>query len=170
MRRSITVHPDDRGAFAELWRASWTEGLVATSGPARMRQANLSRSVPGVLRGFHLHLHQADLWVVVDGHPFIAFVDLRPPIAGTGDPIAETVEAAPGDAFYLPAGVAHGFLATDPLTLVYLVTNEHDGTDELGFRWDDPASGVRWPTSGPVVSARDASAPSLRELVRQLRS
>ena len=34
----------------------------------------------------------------------------------------------------IPTGVAHGFLAVEPLTLVYLVTNEYDGTDELGSR------------------------------------
>ena len=42
----------------------------------------------------------------------------------------------------IPTGVAHGFLALDPLDLVYFVTNEYDGTDELGFAWDDPAVGV----------------------------
>ena len=30
--------------------------------------------------------------------------------------------------------------------LIYLVTNEYDGSDELGFAWDDPAVGVPWPT------------------------
>ncbi|NTU76473.1 MAG: UDP-N-acetylmuramoyl-L-alanine--D-glutamate ligase, partial [Alphaproteobacteria bacterium] len=29
-------------------------------------------------------------------------------------------------------------LALEPLELIYLVTNEYDGTDELGFAWDDP--------------------------------
>ena len=43
----------------------------------------------------------------------------------------------------IPAGVAHGFLALEPLELLYLVTNEYDGTDELGFAWDDPRSACR---------------------------
>ena len=42
----------------------------------------------------------------------------------------------------IPTGVAHGFLALEPLELLYLVTNEYDGTDELGFAWDDPTAGV----------------------------
>jgi dTDP-4-dehydrorhamnose 3,5-epimerase len=75
----------------------------------------------------------------------------------------------------IPAGVAHGFLALEPLELVYLVTNEYDGSDELGFAWDDPLAAVPWPatpgtTAGrPIVSERDRSNPSLRALVDRLR-
>ncbi len=71
--------------------------------------------------------------------------------------------------------VAHGFLALEPMQLLYLVTNEYDGSDELGFAWDDPAVGVPWPpvpaTSDgrPIVSPRDASNPTFSELVGRLR-
>jgi len=76
----------------------------------------------------------------------------------------------------IPAGVAHGFLALEPLELLYLVTNEYDGSDELGFAWDDPLAAVPWPavaaTPGgrPILSGRDAAAPSLEALVARLRA
>ena len=66
----------------------------------------------------------------------------------------------------IPTGVAHGFLALEPLELIYLVTNEYDGTDELGFAWDDPAVAVDWPPLAgtadgrPILSARDGANPS----------
>ena len=72
--------------------------------------------------------------------------------------------------------MAHGFLALEPLELIYLVTNWYDGSDELGFAWDDPAVGVAWPTLAatadgrPIVSERDASNPSLAELVARIRA
>ena len=75
----------------------------------------------------------------------------------------------------IPTGVAHGFLALEPLELVYLVTNEFDGSDELGFAWDDPAVAVPWPAvsatpdGNPILSDRDQSNPSLAELVARLR-
>ena len=53
--------------------------------------------------------------------------------------------SAPDEWMRIPAGVAHGFLALEPLELLYLVTNEFDGSDELGFAWDDPAVAVPWP-------------------------
>jgi len=169
-RRSVVFHPDGRGAFGELWRDEWTLGLAPSGVQPGMRQANLSRSDARVLRGLHLHRRQADLWVIADGHAFVALVDVRPMLDGAGPPVVETLDAQPGDTLYLPAGVAHGFYARDPITLVYLVTNAYDGTDELGFAWDDVDAAVPWPDPAPVLSGRDASAPPLRDLVARLRT
>jgi dTDP-4-dehydrorhamnose 3,5-epimerase len=166
--RRIQFFADDRGSFGELWRASWLDDIPGRQ-EGEMRQANVSRSRPGVLRGLHVHQRQADLWVVVEGNPFVALVDVRPLLDEAGSATAVTVEATPGDVFYLPVGVAHGFYAPDPLTLVYLVTNEYDGSDELGFAWNDPAAKVDWPTHEPILSARDQANPSFEELVASLR-
>ena len=74
----------------------------------------------------------------------------------------------------IPTGIAHGFLALEPLELVYFVTNEYDGSDELGFAWDDPVAAVPWPVvpgtpdGRPILSDRDLANPSLRELVERL--
>ena len=75
------------------------------------------------------------------------------------------MSSAADDWVVIPPGVAHGFLALEPLQMSYLVTNEHDGTDELGFAWDDPAVGVAWPpvpgTPSTVArSSRTAIAPA----------
>jgi len=168
LRRKMVIHPDDRGSFGELWRDTWTAGLTEPGVVPRILQANLSRSHAGVLRGLHLHRRQADLWIVVDGHPFVALVDIRPMIDGSGDPVSLGFEAVPGDSFYIPAGVAHGFYAHDAITLVYLVTNEYDSSDELGFVWDDAEAAVPWPDRQPILSPRDAAAPSLAQFLGRL--
>ena len=95
-------------------------------------------------------------------------------VGSTARAPVETRELAADDSVVIPAGVAHGFLALEPLELLYLVTNEFDNTDELGFAWDDPAVGVPWPriqstTDGrPILSDRDQSNPSLADLVASL--
>jgi dTDP-4-dehydrorhamnose 3,5-epimerase len=164
-------HPDVRGSFTEVWRAS----NPATGGHPFV-QGNLSTSSKGVLRGLHLHRRQLDYWIVVAGRAFVALVDARGPISGrTRVAEVETRELAEYDWVVIPAGVAHGFLALEPLRLLYLVTNEFDGSDELGFAWDDPTVGILWPpvpgTSDgrPIVSPRDASNPTFSELVGRLR-
>jgi dTDP-4-dehydrorhamnose 3,5-epimerase len=167
----LVSHGDVRGSFTELWRASH-----AAAGPEPFVQANLSTSAQGVLRGLHLHRRQLDYWVVVGGRAFVALVDARGPISGSS-PVAEveTRELAVNDWVVIPAGVAHGFLALEATRLLYLVTNEYDGSDELGFAWDDPAVAVPWPVlrvtadGRPIVSERDAANPSLAELVARLR-
>ena len=161
-QRRLTVHADERGSFQEAWRESWMTSIGGS-----MRQANVSVSRPGVLRGLHVHLRQADLWVVLDGHPFIALVDVRPG-GRTGRPSVQTIAGQPGDALSIPAGVAHGFYARDAVTLLYLVTREFDGSDELGFAWDDPDAAVPWPAGQPVLSPRDASAPPLAQVLDRL--
>jgi dTDP-4-dehydrorhamnose 3,5-epimerase len=166
MRRSLAAHADQRGSFSELWRASWTAPL----GAAAFRQANLSRSATGVLRGMHLHDRQDDLWIVLEGRAFVALVDLRAMIAGrsTG-PIGDAFELGPGSAVYIPRGVAHGFLALEAMTLAYLVTTEYDGTDEHGFAWNDPLAAVAWPATGITLSDRDRTLAGLGEAVTDAR-
>ena len=182
----IARHGDSRGAFRELWRLSSFDRLdAADTGPTadvaaghapRFVQANLSDSAPGVLRGLHLHRRQLDYWVVTAGRAFVALVDVRPMLAGARAPVVETRILDADEWVVIPTGVAHGFLALETLAMLYLVTNEYDGSDELGFAWDDPAVGVPWPAPGelptsdgrPIVSERDRTNPSLAELVRRL--
>jgi dTDP-4-dehydrorhamnose 3,5-epimerase len=171
-------HADARGGLAEIARASALDLSTARTGlpGASVAQVNLSVSSAGVLRGLHLHRRQLDRWYVAAGHAFVALVDVRPLFAdAAAAPVLEAREAAPDDWVEIPAGVAHGFLALEPLTLVYLVTNEYDGTDELGFAWDDPDARVAWPRvetqdGRPILSDRDRANPSLRELIARMRA
>jgi dTDP-4-dehydrorhamnose 3,5-epimerase len=160
-------HADERGSFLELWRRSRLDEPFV--------QANLSTSASGVLRGLHLHRRQVDHWIVASGRAFVALVDVRPLLDRSGTrALVEIRTLGADDAVTIPAGVAHGFLALEPLELLYLVTNEYDGTDELGFAWDDPAVGVPWPAvpgsadGRPILSDRDRSNPTLADLVARL--
>jgi dTDP-4-dehydrorhamnose 3,5-epimerase len=178
---ALTRHADERGSFRELWRED-TFGPIdpADAGTppgteARFVQANLSTSATGVLRGLHLHQRQLDHWVVATGRAFVALVDIRPMLAGAARPLVETRELKEDEWVDIPIGVAHGFLALDPLQLIYLVTNPYDGNDELGFAWDDRLAGVPWPAvegtpdRRPILSGRDRANPSLESLVRRIR-
>lgn len=171
---------DRRGSFVEIWRASVTgDPSEADAGlpDARFVQANLSESAAGVLRGLHYHRRQLDYWTVVSGRALVALVDVRPVLRdASAHAIVEMRELGTAESVTIPAGVAHGFLALEPLQLLYLVTNEYDGSDELGFAWDDPAVGVTWPKVNgtpdgrPILSDRDRSNPSLADLVGSLRT
>lgn len=170
---------DERGAFRELWRASAAtraDAVASTDSPDRQApyvQANLSTSARGVLRGLHLHRRQDDHWLVTRGRAFVALVDVRPMLADpTASPVVETRELVEDGWVDIPMGVAHGFLAMEPMDLVYFVTNEYDGTDELGFTWDDPLAAVPWPDlpGGLILSGRDRTNPSLADLVAELRA
>jgi dTDP-4-dehydrorhamnose 3,5-epimerase len=179
---TVVRHADERGAFREIWRED-VDGPIdpaaAGASPAtqpRFVQANLSTSAVGVLRGLHLHRRQLDRWVVASGRAFVALVDVRPVLEGGPRPGVETRELAADDWVEIPVGVAHGFLALEALELVYFVTTPYDGSDELGFAWDDPLAAVPWPALAttsdgrPILSGRDRANPSLEDLVVRLRS
>lgn len=169
----ITPHVDVRGTFREIWRASTFAELEDRGGgvpPAHFVQANVSTSAAGVLRGLHFHRRQLDHWIVLSGRAFVALVDVRGFVPGERPPV-ETRELDAGGTVTIPAGVAHGFLALEPLQLLYLVTNEYDGSDELGFAWNDPVVRVPWPIvpgtpdRQPILSERDQRNRPLASVV-----
>lgn len=179
---AIARFEDPRGSFREIWKASTfgaidpgAAGAQVGSTP-RFVQANLSTSAAGVLRGLHFHRRQLDHWVVAAGRALVALVDVRPMLVDpSAAPRVETRELVADEWVDIPTGVAHGFLALEPLQLIYFVTNEYDGSDELGFAWDDPTAAVDWPAIAgtqdgrPILSERDQTNPSLPELVARLR-
>lgn len=172
---AIDARHDERGAFRELWRRSAVTLDAAKAGRsnAAFVQANLSTSTAGVLRGLHYHRHQLDHWVVLAGSVFVALVDVRSAMAGQL-PTVETRALHRDETVTIPVGVAHGFLAMEATELLYLVTNEYEGTDELGFAWDDPSVGVPWPRvlstadGKPILSERDRRNPPLAGLLAQI--
>jgi dTDP-4-dehydrorhamnose 3,5-epimerase len=150
--------PDDRGRFLEMFRRSWVPGS------REMVQANRSESRAGVLRGMHYHLFQADYWHVGAGRIFTALFDLR--ISSPTRGRAETLEMGEGAdvGVFIPPGVAHGFYALDDATLIYLVDQYFDGSDEFGVRYDDAALGIEWPGEVRSVSERDRTNPLLADI------
>jgi len=157
----LTVHRDGRGAFVETFRRSWLP-----SEPAFV-QANLSRSVAGVIRGLHFHRVQSDYWCLIEGTAVVALADLR-----LGSPSFREVRTSSFDAdvsprgLYVPPGVAHGICAVSAITLQYLVDAYFTGDDEFGVAWDDPDLAVAWPVADPIVSDRDRANPSLAQVLR----
>jgi dTDP-4-dehydrorhamnose 3,5-epimerase len=65
-------------------------------------------------------------------------------------------------AVYLAEGLGHGFCAlTDDATLLYLVSETYNPANEFGVH---PMSvGIDWGVEDPILSAKDAAAPTLTE-------
>ena len=163
-----TVHGDERGFFLETFREdAWAaEGV---EGP--FRQDNHSRSRRGTLRGIHFQTHpgQAKLVRCSRGAVWDVVVDLRTGSETFGE--WEAVELSDENAFqlYIPIGFGHGFCVTSEVAdFVYKCSNYYDPATEAGIRFDDPAVGIEWPVSDPIVSERDRVAPTLAEVRAEL--
>ena len=146
-RYPLRLHEDDRGWFVELARQS---GL-----PKPVKQANLSRSRKGVIRGLHYHERgQDDLFVCLEGMARVVVLDRE-----TGETFTEDIGDANPVAIYVPGIHAHGYEALTDCLFFYLVTEEYDAAnpDEHGLAWDDPRVAHLWSTSSPILSERDTS-------------
>ena len=156
---SLTPFGDERGRFVETFRRDWF--------PNRdwdRLQANVSYSVPGVLRGLHYHFKQIDYWFVARGRVRVGLCDLRRSSSTRFS--TETFEMCDENptGLFIPVGVAHGFLTLEEVVLTYLVDNYYDGTDDYGVAWNDPEIDLDWGTASPQLSPRDAENPMLKEI------
>ena len=146
----LTLHEDERGWFAELVRASAL--------PKPIRQANLSRSRKGVIRGLHYHERgQDDLFVCLEGMVRVVVLD-----RDSGEVFTEDIGDDNPMAIYVPGVHAHGYEALTDCLFFYLVTEEYDPAepDEHGVAWNDPRVAHQWSTSSPTLSERDQRAAS----------
>jgi dTDP-4-dehydrorhamnose 3,5-epimerase len=144
-RFPLERHEDDRGWFMELIRA----GAL----PKPIKQANLSRSRQGVIRGLHYHERgQDDLFVCLDGMVRVVVLDRE-----TGEVFTEDIGDDNPVAIYVPGMNAHGYEALTDCLFAYLVTEEYDplNPDEHGVPWDDERVRHVWSTQSPILSARD---------------
>jgi dTDP-4-dehydrorhamnose 3,5-epimerase len=154
---------DDRGSFVEIWHRDRFAALGITD---VWVQDNHSVSRRGVLRGMHYQVDpgQAKLVRVGVGRIFDAVVDVRPGSATYGEWEAFALEPAPARVLYIPPGFAHGFCALDgPTHVLYKVSVAYNPAAERGLSWNDPAVGIKWPITDPILSARDRALPPLQE-------
>jgi dTDP-4-dehydrorhamnose 3,5-epimerase len=161
------VFGDRRGFFCEIWnQRRYREAGIAGD----FVQDNVSFSSRGTLRGLHCQnpKPQGKLLQVLQGQVFDVAVDLRRSSSTFGRWHGLVLSAENKQQFYIPAGFAHGFLVMSETALFhYKCTDFYSPDDELAIHWGDPDLAIEWPINDPVLSAKDAHAPRLRDLPRE---
>ena len=155
------IYNDKRGYFFESFRSDL---FLKNKLPVEFLQDNEVKSTKGVLRGLHYQLKkpQGKLVRVLVGAIIDVAVDIR-----VGSPTfgkSEMVELSDKNKkmLYIPEGFAHGYLVkSEQSTVVYKCTNLYDSNDEYGIKWNDETLNLDWNFSKPIISAKDASLPSL---------
>ena len=158
------VFGDDRGFFFETWNADryGQQGL-----PTKFVQSNVSSSSRGVLRGLHYQWPnpQGKLVSVLEGEVYDVAVDIRRGSPTFGQWAAVILSAENKRQFWIPEGFAHGFaVLSERAIFSYLCTAQYDKVADAGVRWNDPAIGIDWPVSAPLLSAKDEAAPLLADI------
>ena len=157
------VFGDHRGYFFE----TWSEPKYAALNFVPVQDNESFTAKKGTLRGLHFQqnpMAQAKIVRVVTGAVLDVAVDLR-----KGSPtylqwVAVELTAENHRQFYIPRGFAHGFVTlTDNVTFCYKVDNLYSKECDRSVRFDDPAIGVDWGVSDPILSDKDLKAPKLAD-------
>ncbi|WP_324716139.1 dTDP-4-dehydrorhamnose 3,5-epimerase family protein [Carboxydochorda subterranea] len=141
--KHLVRHCDDRGFFQEILRDD--EGLLR-----RFGQLSMSKTYPGVIKAFHWHERQDDLWFFPAGNVQVVLHDLRESSPTKGETNVFYMGEDNPMLLLIPAGVAHGYrtLGEKPAVIVYVTTESYDPDhpDEKRIPYDDPSIGFDWRT------------------------
>lgn len=152
---------DERGWFARTFDA---EQFRERGLDPAIAQCNASyNTLRDTLRGMHYQVEphgESKLVRCVRGAIFDVAVDLRPDSETYCAWHSVELSANNRHAFYIPAGLAHGFQTlTDDCEVLYQMGHSYVPAAARGVRWDDPAFGIRWPAVAGqrLISERDLS-------------
>lgn len=136
---SLKTHADDRGYFREIFRLADTPLQAA-------KQLSATMSYPGVIKGFHYHAKQDDLWYCAAGMVQAVMYDRR-----QDSPTYKVTQVVPlGDhspqILFIPHGVVHAYkvLGHLPAVVIYATSNVYDPDDELRIPHDDKEINFDW--------------------------
>ena len=66
---------------------------------------------------------------------------------------------------YIPMGFAHGFcVLSETAEFLYKVSEYYSAEKEKGIIWNDQDIGIDWPISNPVLSEKDKTNLTLKDL------
>jgi len=134
---------DDGGYFLEVGRLSEEVGKIDGFGDLTVRQVNYSEVVPGVIKAFHVHPEQDEIWFVPPTQRLVVVLwDVRKGSKTEGERMRFVAGAGKARMIYIPHGVAHGL--SNPYAnnahMMYFVSHNFDTdvekTQEYRMKWD----------------------------------
>src|SRR6059036_2684255 len=132
---------DDGGNFTELVRAN--EGRAEALRDFTVHQVNYSEVEPGVIKAFHVHTRQTDVWFVPPSdRMLVVLLDVRKGSRTEGARQRVVLGNGASRLLLIPAGVAHGVrnLADRTGRIVYFTdlhfSPEPATCDEGRLPWD----------------------------------
>jgi dTDP-4-dehydrorhamnose 3,5-epimerase len=155
------LREDVRGFFARTWceREARDAGLNE-----RWVQSSLSYTkTRGTLRGLHFQrapYEEVKLVRCTAGAIFDVVLDLRRESPTFKRHFTVELTAENRLQIYIPRRCAHGYQTlVDGVEVLYQMSEVYSPEHSDGVRWDDPAFGISWPATNPIMNERDRRYP-----------
>lgn len=154
---------DERGFFVERFKKVFADelGIQGT-----FVQDNFSHSKKDVLRGLHYQHSpgQGKLVTCLSGEIFDVAVDIRKNSPTFGQHVSIVLSSEDPALFWIPTGFAHGFVVrSESADVMYKVDCLYNAKNEGSLIWNDPDLKIDWGVNKPLLSPKDAVAPSFSE-------
>ncbi|AYB37009.1 MULTISPECIES: dTDP-4-dehydrorhamnose 3,5-epimerase family protein [Brevibacillus] len=141
--KKLVKFADDRGYFMEVWR---DDDLLLE----RFGQLSASLTYPGVIKAFHYHKKQDDIWFFPVGNAQVVLHDLRDDSPTKGKTDVYYMGENHLISLFIPRGVAHGYrvLGQQPAVITYVTNISYDpkDPDEYRIAHDDKTINFNWNT------------------------
>ena len=127
-------------------------------------QSSLSYTKPrGTLRGLHFQrapYEEVKLVRCTAGAIFDVVLDLRRESPTFKRHFTVELTAENRLQIYIPRRCAHGYQTlVDGVEVLYQMSEVYSPEHSDGVRWDDPAFGISWPATNPIMNERDRRYP-----------
>jgi dTDP-4-dehydrorhamnose 3,5-epimerase len=137
---TLQMFVDDGGALAEVARFD-ENGNLKLIPEFKVQQITFSQMLPGVIKAFHLHYNQEDVWFILPGDRLlIGMFDCRKDSPTYRHQMRFVLGAGRAQILYIPRGVAHGLANPYDKTanMIYLVNQcfSAEDPDERRLPWD----------------------------------
>ncbi len=140
--RDLKRNVDDRGYLMEVLRSDWPDVF------RRFGQAYVALNYPGVIRAWHYHKKQWDVFVCVAGTIKVPLYDARMGSPTRGEVNEFVIGEYRPAAILIPPGVYHGYqtIGATPSLLVNFPSELYDPAqpDEFRVPHDSPEVPYRW--------------------------
>lgn len=137
---NLNLFIDDGGHLSEIVRFDENGNLQALP-EFKVRQSTYSQMLPGVIKAFHLHYNQEDVWFILpDSRVLVGLFDARKDSPTYNKTMRFVLGAGRAQILYIPRGVAHGLANPwqKPSNMIYFVNQCFDANDpdEHRLPWD----------------------------------
>lgn len=146
------IFPSEGGDFAEFIRIQ-DYGVSLGRRESMMeiknfypKQISRSYTPSGIIKAWHIHSIQNEIWFPVQGKFILGFYDNREDSPTKGAKMKVYAGSDNQIAVFIPAGVAHGYksIGNDDSLLVYFTDQHWDGADEGRLEWDSKEINFNW--------------------------
>lgn len=132
----------------------------------------VSFSKKKTLRGLHIQIKnsQAKLITVSYGKIFDVVVDLRIKSRTFGKIFTINMSDQSNFSLFIPKGFAHGFQCLSNHCVVYYKNSEYqDVKNAKTLNWNNKDLNIKWPFKKPILSTKDKSGLSFKEIKKLLK-